>query len=84
MTANVVAPYSKRIGQEDNEDNHNEAGHIVPCPLQGRGDEVKFRVESQQMPEFYTSQKNQESHEISQCNIYDSCIMETGEPVGQE
>ncbi len=45
---------------------------------------MKFRVESQQMPEFYTSQKNQESHEISQCDIYDRCIMETGEPVGQE
>lgn len=58
LTNICISPYSKRVSQEHNDDDHDEAGQVFPCPLQWGGDEVQFRVQSQQMPQFHTGQQN--------------------------
>lgn len=73
--------YSDGIACEQDQDDQQEAHHLIPGFAEWSTDDLQPGVTVQQVPQLNGGQQNQEAHEVKDCWVYFYCLIEADEPV---
>lgn len=73
--------YSNGIACEQDQDDQQEAHHLIPGFAECSTDDLQPGVMVQQVPQLNSCEQNQEGHEVNDCWVYFYCLIEADEPV---
>lgn len=68
------------ISNEHDDDDHKQAGNVVPGSLQRRCYHVRLGVEPEQVPQFDTGKYHQEGDQVLELRLGDGGVVKTDKP----